>query len=150
MGSKYGWDIFPEEFPVPLGDYPGAVNPDCVAVVGSNLNYNPSFAPLFRVVAMLVLDVDMVTREKWREVPGALCHPFLCSGSGFGEGFFPGFGGNSLFLSGEELAWLENERTPYLSPEYYLGWTEDYIWGGSVPLCEDGLNEVISIKGACL
>ena len=73
-------------------------------MVGSNLNYNPSFAPLFRVVAMLVLDVYMVTMEKWREVQGALSHPFLCSGSGFGMSFVPGFGGNSPFRSGEDVA----------------------------------------------
>ena len=113
--------------------------------MGSNLHYNPSFAPLFRVVAILVLDVDMVTREKWREVLGALCHPFLCSGSGFGEGFFPGFGSNSPFLSGEELAWLERERIPDLSPENYLGWTKACICGGSIPVHEDGLDEIISV-----
>ena len=99
---------------------------------------------------MLVFDVDLVTGEKWREVPGALCYPFLCAGSGFGEGFFPGFGGNSPFLSGEELAWLERERIPDLSPKNYLGWTKACIFGRSIPVCEDGLNDIVSVKGACL
>ena len=99
---------------------------------------------------MLVLNVHVVSREEQREVPGALCHPLLSSGSGFGMSFFSGFGGESPFESGEELAWLEGERVPYLSPEYYLGLTKACIRGGSVPVDEDGFNEVVGVKGACL
>ena len=99
---------------------------------------------------MLVLNVHVVSREEQREVPGALCHPLLSSGSGFGMSFFSGFGGESPFESGEELAWLEGERVPYLSPEYYLGWAKACIRAGGVPVHQDGLDKVVSVQGTCL
>ena len=119
-------------------------------MVGSDLDHNTSFAPLFRIVAILVLDIYVVTRDKWMEIPGSLCHLFLCPGSGFGESVFPGFGSEPPFLSGEELAWLERERVPDLSPEDYLGWAKACICAGSVPVHQDGLDEVIGVQGACL
>ena len=149
-GSKYRWTILPEEFPVPFCGCPGAVNPDCVAVVGSDLDHNTGVAPLLGVVAVLVLDVDMVARDEWGEIPGSLCHLFLCPGPGFGEGIFPGFGCEPPLLFGEELARLERERVPDLSPEYYLGWAKACIRAGSVPVHQDGLDEVVGVQGARL
>ena len=90
-------------------------------MVGSDLDHNTGVAPLLGVVAVLVLDVDVVARDEWGEISGSLCHLFLCPGPGFGMGVFPGFGRESPFLLGEELARLERERVPDLSPEDYLG-----------------------------
>ena len=50
----------------------------------------------------------------------------------------------------EELAWLERESIPDLSPENYLGWTKACICGGSIPVHQDGLDEVIGVERACL
>ena len=79
-------------------------------MVRSNFYNHTSFVPLVRVVASLILDVDVIAHLKWRKVLGAPGHSFLSSNSRFSMSLCAGFSGQSPFLSGEELVWLKWER----------------------------------------
>ena len=119
-------------------------------MVWPGLEDDPSFIPSFGIVPVLILDVNMVTRDQWMQFPGALCHLFLCPGSGLSQGFLPGFGGESPLLLGEELAWLEGERVPHLPSEDYLGWAKARVRARSISMHEDSPDKFVSVQGACL
>ena len=119
-------------------------------MVGADLNDHACFVPLFGVVAVLVLDVDMVTRLKGREVPGTLRHSLLCSGPCFGESFLPGSSSKSPLLSGKEFAGLEGQWVSDLATKHSHGWADPCVSRGSVPVHQDGFDEVVSVQRASL
>ena len=118
--------------------------------MGADLNDHACFAPLLWVVAMLVLNVDMVTRLERGERSGALCHSFLCPGPGLCKSFLPGSGSNSPFLSGKELAWLEGQWVSDLTTKHSHGWADACVSRGGVPVHQDGLDKVVCVQGASL
>ena len=121
--SNLVWNVFPQKSPVSFCYRPGAVNTYQVTVVGTNFNDDSCLTPLLGIVAMLVLDIDMIPREEWRKFPGTLSHFLLHSGPCFCMSFLSGFGGNPPLRSGEEFSWLGGKRVSELPSKDDLGRT---------------------------
>ena len=95
--------------------------------MGADLNDDTCLIPLLGSVTVLVLDIDTIPRQERRKVSGAMCHPLLSPGPGFGEGLLSGFGSKSPLLSGEELARLEWERIPDLATKHCHSWADPCV-----------------------
>ena len=78
------WNKLSEKLSVTLGDGPGTINTDLVAVMWTNLNDHTCLGPLLRIVAMLVLNEDLVPFLEWRKLLGASGQLLLCCEPGLG------------------------------------------------------------------
>ena len=61
----------PQKLYVPLCQLPGAIKTDEITVRPISFIHDPSLAPLTGRVAMLVLNLELVTSLEWRELPSS-------------------------------------------------------------------------------
>ena len=141
---------FPQKLPVPLCQLPRAVETDEITVKSLSFNHDASLAPLSGRVAVLVLDLDLVTRLERRELPSS-------SGQLFLHGIFPhtvglcsGVCSLSPLLSGEEFSRLEWQGVTENSPVHDLGWGEAGDGTRSVSVSQESLEQSIGVQGASL
>ena len=141
MGIRFVRLDEPQELSVPLGDLPGAVNTDKVAVVRSDLSDDTGFGPLPGVVPVLLLDQNMIANlERMKKFCSArkfVLHGELSVTVSLGSGICS----LSPVLSEMELAGLERERISNCSAKHDLSGAEAGDGAGVVPVHEDSLHD---------
>ena len=96
---------------------------------------------------MLVLDKDVVAWFQWRKLPGAPRECFLHGELSVTVSLSLIVSGLAPILSESELAGLERERVPDSSAEHDLGGAEAGDRAGSVPVHQDGPDQLVSVEG---
>ena len=144
-----GLDI-PQELSVPLGDLAGASHRDEVAVVCPDLNHHAGLVPLPRVVAVLLLDEDVVTNFQRREMAGAVSQSVLHIKLSLTVSLRSLVSCEPPVLSGDKLAGLERESVTENTAENNLGRTETSDGAGSVSVNQHGLANLVSVEAAGL
>ena len=140
----------PQKLSVPLSQLTRTIQTDEITVKTFCFNDHSSFAPLPGRIAVLVLDLDLITRLERRELPSS-------SGQLFLHGIFPrtvglcsGVCSLSPLLSGEEFSRLEWQGVTENSPVHDLGWGEAGDGTRSVSVSQESLEQTISVQGASL
>ena len=99
---------------------------------------------------MLLLDEDVVTNFQWREMAGAASQPLLHIKLPLTVGLGSLVSCEPPVVSGDKLARLERESVTENTTEDDLGRTEAGDGAGSVPVDEEGLENLVSIEAAGL
>ena len=141
---------FPQKLPISLCHLPRAVKTDEITIKSLHFNHDSRLAPLPGRSAVLVLDLDLITRLERRELPSS-------SGQSLLHGVFPltvslssGVRRLSPLLSGEELSWLERQGVTENSSVHNLSWRESCDGTGSVSVGQQSSDQSVSVQGASL
>ena len=141
---------FPQKLPISLCHLPRAVKTDEITIKSLHFNHDSRLAPLPGRSAVLVLDLDLITRLERRELPSP-------SGQSLLHGVFPltvslssGVRRLSPLLSGEELSWLERQGVTENSSVQNLSWREAGDGTGSVSVSQESSDQSVGVQGASL
>ena len=115
-----------------------------------DLHHHTGLVPLLGIVAVLFLDEDVVTNFQWREMAGAASQPLLHVKLPLAVGLGSLVSREPPVLSGDKLAGLERESVTENTAEENLGRTETSDGTGSVPVDEQGLENLVSVQTAGL
>ena len=115
-----------------------------------DLHHHTGLVPLLGIVAVLILDEDVVTNVKRREMAGAAGQPLLHIKLSLAVGLRSLVSCEPPVLSGDKLAGLERESVTENTAEDDLGRTEAGDGAGSVPVDEEGLENLVSVQTAGL
>ena len=96
----------------------------------ANLYNNSCLVPLFGSFAILVLNVDMISRFESRKLFGAFGQLNSLIQYALGVRFLSGFCSLLPFRSLDELSWLQWEKISQYPPKDNLCWTEACEWTG--------------------
>ena len=140
----------PKELSVSLGDLTGASHRDKIAVVRPDLDDDAGLVPLSRVVAVLLLDDDVVANLQRREMAGAASQSVLHIKLPLTVSFCSLVSCEPPVLSGDKLAGLEWQGVTENTAEDDLGRAETSDGAGSVPVDEEGLENLVSVQAAGL
>ena len=144
------WLDLPEELSVLFGDLAGAAHRDEVAVVGPDLHHHAGLVPLLGVVAVLLLDDDVVSDLQRRKETGAAGQSLLHVELPLTVSLRSLVSCEPPVLSGDKFAWLERESVTENTAKEDLGRTEADDGTGSVPVDEEGLGKFVSVQAAGL
>ena len=115
-----------------------------------NLHYHTGLVPLLGIVAVLLLDEDVVTNMKRREMAGAVGQSLLHVELPLAVGLRPFVSCEPPVLSGNKLAGLEGESIAENTAEHNLCRTETSDGAGSVSVYQHGLADFVSVEAAGL
>ena len=115
-----------------------------------NLHYHTGLVPLLGIVAVLLLDEDVVTNFQRREMAGAVSQSVLHIKLSLTVSLSSLVSCEPPVLSGDKLAGLERESVTENTAEDDLGRTEAGDGAGSVPVDEEGLENLVSVQAAGL
>ena len=140
----------PQKLPVSLCQLPGTIETDEITVKSLSFNDDSSLAPLSGGVAVLVLDLDLITRLERRELPSSSGQSLLHGEFSFAVSLSSGVRGLPPLLSGEELSWLERQGVTEDSPVQNLSWREACDGTRSVSVSQESPDQSVSVQGASL
>ena len=126
----------PQKLSVPLRQLTRTIQTDEITVITFCFNDHSSLAPLPGRVAVLVLDLDLITRLERRELPSSSGQSLLHGEFPLTVSLSPGVRRLSPLLSGEELSWLERQGVTENSPIQDLGGREASDGTGSISVSQ--------------
>ena len=115
-----------------------------------NLHYHTGLVPLLGIVAVLLLDEDVVTNFQWREMAGAAGQSLLHIKLSLAVGLRSLVSCEPPVLSGNKLAGLERESVTENTAENNLGRTETSDGAGSVSVHQQSLANLVCVEAAGL
>ena len=140
----------PQKLSVPLSQLTRTIQTDEITVKTFCFNDHSSFAPLPGRIAVLVLDLDLITRLERRELPSSSGQSLLHREFPLTVSLRSGVRRLSPLLSGEELSWLERQGVTENSSVQDLSWREASDGTGSVPVSQQSFDQSVSVQGASL
>ena len=118
--------------------------------MGPDLHHHTGLVPLLGLVAVLLLDEDVITNFQWRKMSGAVGQSLLHVELPLAVGLCSLVSCDPPVLPGDKLARLERESVTENTAEDDLGRTEAGDGAGSVPVDEEGLENLVSVQAAGL
>ena len=115
-----------------------------------DLHHHAGLAPLPWVVAVLLLDENVITNFQGREMAGATSQSVLHVKLPLTVSLCSLVSCEPPVLSGDKLAGLKRESVTENTAEDDLGRTETSDGTGSVPVNEEGLENLVSVQAAGL
>ena len=118
--------------------------------MGTNLHHHTGLVPLLGIVAVLILDEDVITNFQWRKMSGAVGQSLLHVELPLAVGLCSLVSCDPPVLPGDKLAWLERESVTENTAEDDLSWTETSDGAGSVSVHQQGLANLVCVEAAGL
>lgn len=140
----------PQKLSVPLSQLTRTIQTDEITVKTFCFNDHSSLAPLPGRIAVLVLDLDLITRLERRELPSSSGQSLLHREFPLTVSLRSGVRRLSPLLSGEELSWLERQGVTENSSVQDLSWREASDGTGSVSVSQQSSDQSVSVQGASL
>ena len=115
-----------------------------------NLHHHTRLVPLLGIVAVLILDEDVITNFQWRKMSGSVGQSLLHVELPLAVGLCSLVSSDPPVLSGDKLARLERESVTENTAEDNLGRTETSDGTGSISVNQYGLANLVSVEAAGL
>ena len=115
-----------------------------------DLHHHTGLVPLLGIVAVLILDEDVITNFQWREMARATGQSLLHIKLSLAVGLRSLVSCEPPVLSGDKLAGLERESVTENTAEDDLGRTETSDGAGSVSVHQQGLANLVCVEAAGL